>query len=149
MLVAHDMPLTDEIEMLGARPKRRAPEMDIQKGIVAFLRRALPHAVVAAIQNERGADGRTEGARLRYGALRKASGVVAGFPDLMVLLPQRVVFLEVKAPRGVVSESQELLHPRIRALGHPVHIVRSIEDAEAAMTAEGVRLSASTGRRRP
>lgn len=150
MLVAHDMPLVDEIDMLGTTPKRNGhPERDVQRAVVAFLRRALPAgSVVAAVPNEERGRAQTKEARARFGQARKMSGVVSGFPDLIVAIPGRVLFLELKAPKGVLSDAQRDLHPRIRALGHPVHIVRSIEDAEAAMIAEGVALSASTGRRR-
>lgn len=81
---------------------------------------------------------------------RKRMGVKSGTPDLAVLLPgQRVVWLEVKVPaepqlglRGIAgrrryatttSERQDEMHELLRARGHVVAVVRSIDDALAAV----------------
>ena len=53
-----------------------------------------------------------------------------GMPDLIVLLPQgRVVFLEVKRPKGRPTPYQLEVHERLRGMGHEVYIVRSAEEA--------------------
>ncbi len=150
MLVRGDMTVAEEVDFLGppAKRKRGAPERAAQTAVVAFLRRALPPgSIVAAVQNEHGASGRTAGQRARFGAKRKAEGVVAGFPDLVVLLPgARTVLIEMKAPKsGRVSVSQNTVHAELRRLGFDVAVATSIETAELALRALGVPLKATAG----
>lgn len=54
---------------------------------------------------------------------------VKGFPDLMVILPKRIVFFEVKAPKGRLSPAQEEVHKRLWYLGHEVYVVRDVDEA--------------------
>lgn len=131
------MSYADELHRRGVA-KRKHPERDIQRGIVALVRRCYPSVLIAAIPNEQaGASGDAE-ARARFGAARKASGVLSGHPDLILYLPGgRTLLLEVKAAAGRVSEAQASLHARLWDMGHPVHVVRSIEDAQAALTRTG------------
>ena len=102
-------------------------ESQIQKAIVQYLRIVLPDAIVAAIPNgsQRTASGRPANA---------VAGLLPGMPDLMVLLPRgRVVFFEVKTPKGRVSDSQLAIHLKLHGLNHDVAIIRSIEDAKLAL----------------
>jgi len=55
---------------------------------------------------------------------RKAN--VAGFPDLMIFLPEaRFVLIELKAASGRLRKEQQALHRNLMFLGHIVHVVRS------------------------
>ena len=111
-------------------------EAPIQRAIVAYLRAVLPAgAVVHHCANE-GVRGGQRG-RLDQ-AIRKGLGTVAGFPDLVLALPGRVAFLEVKGPAGRVSPSQRDMHAALAALGHPIAVVRSVEDTRAALAEWGV-----------
>lgn len=57
-----------------------------------------------------------------------------GVPDRIVLLPGGVVgFLEVKQPKGRLSEIQEIEIAKFQALGASVAVVRSVAEAEAAI----------------
>lgn len=71
----------------------------------------------------------------------KARGVVTGTPDIQIIWinpdsdgwgrPElKLIFLEVKAPEGKLTEKQEALHNELREDGHIVEIVRSVEDVE-------------------
>jgi len=51
-----------------------------------------------------------------------------GFPDLTVLLPDRVYLVEVKQPRGVLSKVQVRVHKKLAELGFEVLVVRSLEE---------------------
>ena len=51
-----------------------------------------------------------------------------GWPDLVVVLPDVVLFVEVKAKRGKVRPDQERVHARLMELGHSVCVVRSVEE---------------------
>lgn len=60
-------------------------------------------------------------------------GLRPGVADLCVLLPGKVVFLEVKTATGKQSEHQKKFESRCIELGHEYHVVRSVEDVERIM----------------
>lgn len=125
-----------------AEPKakrRGSPEMDLQKRVVAMVRRSYPSIVIAAVQNEKGAWSQDPTQAARYGMARKASGVLPGFPDIIMALPGgRTIYLELKAPKGSLSPAQHLVHARLRDIGHRVHVVRSVEEVQFILHDAGV-----------
>ncbi|MBB4212819.1 VRR-NUC domain-containing protein [Rhodothalassium salexigens DSM 2132] len=79
----------------------------------------------------------------RYGAAVKAKGAMAGAPDILVLWAAPagaagVGWIEVKADRGRLSDSQRRFARRMEHLGVPLAVCRSVADAEAALTDWGV-----------
>ena len=135
MLIQRDMPLTAEIDQLGpARTKKRQkPELAIQRAILGFIARCCPGCDARAIPN----DSHTRMAQLA----RRAQGVIAGTPDLVVIAPRGItLWLEVKAPRGVLSEAQKCTHDQWLRMGHRVAVVRSIKDAEDALRLAGIQV---------
>jgi hypothetical protein len=74
--------------------------------------------------------------RIQAGKHRVKGGVLVcaspGTPDLLVLWP-RVVFLEVKLPKGKLKPTQELWHARAQAAGLRVAVVRSVAEALEAV----------------
>jgi len=105
------------------------PEDRVQREVIAFLAAVLPHAVVFAVPN---------GARRGKGgkAANAVPGLLPGAPDLAVCLPHgRVLWVECKAPEGVVSDAQDTLWLRLRALGHDYCVVRSQGDVRAELAA--------------
>lgn len=59
----------------------------------------------------------------------KASGLVAGIPDICILIEDRKVFwFEIKTEKGVLSESQKKIHSQWEKIGHIVFIVRSFDE---------------------
>lgn len=114
------------------RPAKRAnPEADLQRAVVAALYAALPpNAIVQCCANEiraGGAKGR------RDQGLAVSMGVYAGFSDLIVIVGGRVLFLELKAPKGVLSPAQRAFRDRVCAQGFGWALVRSIDDALQAL----------------
>ena len=72
------------------------------------------------------------------GARLKRLGMTAGFPDLMILGPERRVwFAEIKCEadwtgsRTTLSAEQRKVCNNLALLGHHVGVLRSIADAEA------------------
>jgi hypothetical protein len=120
-----------------AKPKKRGnPERDLQRGVVKMARLAFPQIVLAAVPNEQAGASSDPNARARFGAARKASGVLTGFPDLVACLPGgRILFLELKSEMGTTSAAQNLMHARLEALGHQVKVIRSLEQAAGALRA--------------
>lgn len=120
--------------------KRQYPERDLQKAIVGYINRFIPGVLVAAVTNEEQGRGDAE-QRARFGAMRRSSGVLTGFPDLTVWLPNgRVILWELKAPKGTTSAAQHLVHARLSELGHPVEVIRTFEAAMDALGRAGVNV---------
>jgi hypothetical protein len=103
-------------------------EEAIHVSILAYLRAVLePPAKVLHPANG-GARSKATAGRL------KAMGVLAGVPDLMVLLPPaRLLLIEVKGPRGRVSPEQQAFARDALAMGFPFAVVRSIDETRAAL----------------
>lgn len=57
-------------------------------------------------------------------------GLRTGASDLIVILQNRVIFLEVKTAIGKQSPAQLNFQQKVTALGHEYKIVRSLEDAK-------------------
>lgn len=105
----------------------------LQASVVEYLRAVAPDCLTFAVPN----GGRRN---LREAGRLKSAGVLAGVPDLVVVAPRQVIFMELKAGRGRLSPAQEDVHERLRACGHSVAIVRSIDDARNTLRACGVKL---------
>lgn len=70
----------------------------------------------------------------REAANLKTQGVLAGVPDLGIILPcGEICWIEMKASDGRVSGSQTLLHAHFDKLGHEVITAYSAEEALAAL----------------
>lgn len=116
---------------------RGHPERDAQNAVVRWLR--LHGLIVSATQNERGAKSKDADGQARFGAMRKASGVTAGFPDLTVCLRDgRTVYIEMKSSVGRLSQAQLGIHAWLEAHGHIVVTGTSIDTVQAALLAKGV-----------
>lgn len=58
----------------------------------------------------------------------KAMGVVKGISDLILILPGRVVFIELKTDTGTQSADQKLFEMKVKARGFEYLIMRSLEE---------------------
>jgi hypothetical protein len=111
---------------------RQHPEDVVQKAIVNWLRNVLrgEAMVVHIANNPRSA---------RDGARLKALGLVAGAPDLLVVLPHgRGCFIEVKSQKGRVQEAQKAFELTCRALDWPWLVARSIDDVRSEFKVLGI-----------
>lgn len=109
---------------------RRSPERAIQS---AIRQRLILHGVVCiAIPN----------AARRSPALAaamRAEGMMAGAPDLICVGDGgKVGWLEVKAAKGRTSDAQDDMHDLLRRKGHHVAVVRSQDEAVAALREWGM-----------
>jgi hypothetical protein len=115
----------------------RRREADVQRDIVRFLRAVLPAgAIVHHSPNETGSG--TRAGRQRQ-AILSGMGVCPGWSDLVVLAEGRVLFLEVKTPAGRLSPAQRAFRDVVREQGHGFAVVRSIDEARAALAEHGIR----------
>jgi hypothetical protein len=81
------------------------------------------------------------GGRLR-GAILKGMGVKSGIPDIFIVDGGRVFGLELKAPKGTVSEAQERSHSDLRRAGCPVAVCKSIAEVAIFLERHGIAVKA-------
>jgi hypothetical protein len=111
-------------------------EWSLQRAIAVYLSKALPPEIYWTAIDIGSAGG------AHQGALRKARGVRAGLPDLLVAFAGRALWLEIKNGSSL-SEPQKLTRDALRANGHAWALVRSLEDVEAACVSAGIPLRAT------
>jgi hypothetical protein len=100
-------------------------EDELQATVASLLRYAFNGQPVVWSHFPAGGYGLTRAAAARLYRL----GLQAGFPDLLIQWnPGRSLWIEMKTAKGRASDAQKALHPRLEALGFPVHICRSVED---------------------
>ena len=94
---------------------------------------------------------RNQGLGCRSGAKRQGilvgMGVHAGFADLMVMGDGRVLFLELKAPKGRLRPDQEAFRDAVLAQGFGWALVRSLDDALGALADHGFTTRVRPARR--
>lgn len=113
-------------------------EDPIHIAIIDYLRATLPHGwVIQHTPNKP----RSKIA----GAQEKRMGALAGWPDIAVYGRETggtpyptAFFLEVKAPKGRVSENQHTVHDKLLDLGFDVAVVRSVDDVRAKVKEWGL-----------
>ena len=140
-------------EMRG-RVKRRHPEDDLQMQAARFLEQALPSDAVWFHVPNGGKRNRREAARF------KAMGVKAGVLDIAVFyyritggqyLTPICVWFELKAPGmarrpSAVSAEQYAMIAKLKAVGHHVFVVDTLDAIEAGLREVGIPLRATLGR---
>ena len=57
----------------------------------------------------------------------KATGILSGVSDLIIVQPNRIIFLELKIEKGIQSDNQKDFETRIKFLGFEYYICRSLE----------------------
>lgn len=115
--------------------RRGTPEADLQRAVVQALRIALPRtAILHHCANEVTEVG-PRGTRRQ--AILVGMGVHAGFADLIVLCEGRVLFLELKAPKGRLRPEQQAFRDAVLAQGFGWALVRSLDDALGALADHG------------
>ena len=135
--------------MTRSMKRRGTPETDLQRAVVQALRFALPRtAIIHHCANEVTEPG-PRGAKRQ--AILVGMGVHRGFADLMVISEGRVLFLELKAPRGRLRPEQEAFRDAVLAQGLSWSLVRSLDDALGALVDHGfaTRIAAHGGRAAP
>jgi len=64
------------------------------------------------------------------GLCYKWQSSVTGVPDRIVILNEKIMFVELKTLTGKLSPRQVLVFDELGEAGFPVHILRSYEDIE-------------------
>ena len=112
-------------------------ERDTQRAILKMAGRCFPDVFIHHSPNGAYFGGSDKVRKMR-GGIMAGDGVKAGFPDLVAYWQGGHMLLEVKrAKGGVVSDAQKALHERLSAIGWPVSIVRSPNEAHDALADAG------------
>jgi len=110
-----------------------APREDtIHAAIVQYLRVCMPDCLVFHPPNG-GLRGKREASKLKW------LGVLPGMPDIVILRPSgRFCLMEVKGPKGVLSEAQQAVRWHCERFEMPWALVRSIDEAREALIGWGL-----------
>jgi hypothetical protein len=118
------------------RRPRKAPEASVQIQVARYLAKALPEGFFFTCFPA-GGGGRIRGARL------KQMGLKAGLPDLVVFTPHYdasddrcgspILWLELKAKAGSLSQVQKEVHKQLLKLGHQVVTVKTLDEVQDAL----------------
>jgi hypothetical protein len=129
--------------------RRGTPESDLQRAVVGALRLALPRTAILHHSANEVTEAGPRGAKRQ--AILVGMGVHPGFADLMVLSEGRLLFLELKAPKGRLRPEQEAFRDAVIAQGHGWALVRSLDDALGALAEHGFtsRISSPVRRAAP
>jgi len=125
------------------------PEANLQRAVVQALRVVLPRtAIIHHCVNEVTEPG-PRGAKRQ--AILVGMGVHAGFADLLIICDGRVLFLELKAPKGHLRSVQEAFRDAVLSQGFGWALVRSLDDALGALADHGftTRIAPPTRRSAP
>lgn len=63
-----------------------------------------------------------------------STGLKKGVSDLIVLMPKRVIFVEVKTPTGSQSPDQKEFESLVKNLGFEYYLIRSLQDFKTYCT---------------
>lgn len=107
---------------------RNRPEQELQIQVCRFLDVALPEdAVYFAIPNG------FKRTKVEAG-VAKITGQKAGVSDLCIIHRSRPIFIELKAPKGRLSEAQAHMQASLMLAGALVQTCRSLEDVEGFLS---------------
>jgi hypothetical protein len=113
-----------------AAKQRRDIEGPLHRQILRYLRMTLPASWIIHHSANKPRS-------MRQGAREKLLGAIAGWPDLAIYGPgpagPSAWFMEIKPPRGRVSDDQHDVHDQLLDAGFPVRVIRSVEEARAAV----------------
>lgn len=57
-----------------------------------------------------------------------STGLLPGVSDLIILTPNRILFIEVKTEAGTQSGAQKSFEARLKTLGYSYYLVRSLDE---------------------
>ena len=58
------------------------------------------------------------------------SSTMAGLPDRLVILKNKIIFIELKAPKQKPRKLQTIVMDRLKSLGCDVRVIDNLEDIE-------------------
>ena len=106
-------------------------EKQLQQTCVEMLRTLYPECITVSSLN-----GITLSGKNKYAVIaeEKKSGLLKGWPDLEVVLPNEVIYLELKTDKGVQSKEQKEIQSRLTKLNKKYYLVRNYTEALQALS---------------
>ena len=102
-------------------------ESFIQQAIVSLCR--YKGLLCFAVPNGLYLNTKSKASGIKYMNRMKREGLLPGVSDLVLVLPDKIVFIEVKTKRGKQSDNQISFENRVSGLGYEYVIWRSVDDA--------------------
>lgn len=112
--------------------KRDNAEQRFQVQLIRDLRRILPSPECFLTHFPSGGGGAMRGSFL------KSMGLIPGFPDILLIYRGVAFGLELKAGKNGLEETQRDTHAALGRAGMDVRVVRSLDEAIAALAAFGI-----------
>ena len=112
------IPITRHPNRKLRKPKKH-PERDLQCECVYWFRKTHKNQLIFSCPNEF--------ARAEAAAARKM-GMLKGVSDIIVVMPDRVLFVEFKSETGTQSLDQKRFQQKIERMGYTYAVVRTIKD---------------------
>ena len=125
------------------KPRRASPEHQLQVAVAQYLTHALrPPVLWTALDAGAGKMSKASA------GLRKARGVKAGWPDLLIMEPAGlyrtlVLGIELKAKKGTLSEAQFDRAEDFLGCNATYHVARSVDEVETILRLNGIPLHAT------
>lgn len=120
----------------------KRPEQALQRGVAELLSVALGGvAWFSAFP--------AGGGGLMRGKILKGMGLKPGVPDVLILDAGRAYWLELKAPKGTVTQAQKHCHAALGRAGCQVAVIRSLDDVLPMLRNWGIALKDGVSLSRP
>lgn len=97
---------------------RKKTEHEIQKSIVRWFKKEFPEYIIFSTNNE----------ACYNNSYFLESGVLQGVSDLICILPNKVLFVELKTNKGVQSKNQKQFQTKLNSIGYEYYITRNLEE---------------------
>jgi hypothetical protein len=99
--------------------KRKKTEHIIQKSIVRWFKKELPEYIIFSTNNE---------ACYTRKTYFTEAGMLNGLADLVIVLPNKIIFVELKTEKTKQSPSQKEFEVKINSLGYNYYVIRSLAE---------------------
>jgi len=106
-------------------------EDNLQIACVNYFHMQYPHFIIHHSANGGKRTMRINNKGQKYcseGSRFKKMGVVAGFPDLMIITNKKIFFVELKSQKQKLNENQKIIHEKLNKLEQKVYICYLIEE---------------------
>lgn len=101
--------------------KKNNPEAQVQAMVTEWFRLLYPQYLLFSIPNE---------ATFRKAQYFKSLGMLSGVSDMILVLKDKVFFLEFKDIHGRQSDTQKQFQVKVELLGFEYHIIRDLQDVK-------------------
>lgn len=108
------------------KSENKKNEGALQQSIVMWfrnnycLKNSVPKCLIFSVPNE--------SSNAREQMYKKSIGMLPGVSDLVVVIPNKVLFIECKDEKGKQSDNQIQFENTVNELGFEYHVVRSLEE---------------------